>query len=89
MAAAKKKRRRKPTPYLRHLRRHERRLADPVFRKWNRWSHDLDTILHQLVRNPALANADPKDIIARAEAFADAYEEMQARRRPPSVPDDY
>jgi hypothetical protein len=71
--------------------RRKRRRAlmnDPVVRRWNLWNHDLDTMLHELVKNPALATVDPRAIVARAADFADALREMQDQRRPPGVPSD-
>lgn len=89
MAAKKKKgKKRRRSLHSGRAVRFRRLRQNPVWRKWYRWSHDLDTILHELVKNPALADVDPKDIIARAEAFADAYCEMQTRRRPRGIPDD-
>lgn len=62
------------------------RAQSPVaVRQWRQWNHDLDTLLHELVKNPALADADPAMLVARAEAFADALRAMQDRRRPPGV----
>jgi hypothetical protein len=62
-----------------------RRRFDPDVRRWHQWCHDLDTLLHELVKNPALADVEPAILVARAEAFADALEAMQNRRRPLSV----
>jgi hypothetical protein len=53
-------------------------------RKWRLWVHDVDTLLHEMVKNPAHNETPP----ARAEAFADAYHAMQDRRRPASLEED-
>lgn len=81
---ATKAKRRRRTRYRRFLQR------SPAQRAWLVWNHDLDTFLHELIKNPAMASIDPKEIVARAEAFADAVRELQDRRRPAGVPkDDY
>jgi hypothetical protein len=80
----KKRRRRTRSRY----RRRGRFFDEPVAqRAWRIWSHDFDTILHELVKNPAFARMTPKKLIARAEAVADAYKAMQDRRRPEGVED--
>jgi hypothetical protein len=82
--ARKKKRRVSKPRRVRSLRRFS---FSPAERAWRTWSHDFDTLLHQLVKNPALVRVPPVKIIARAEAFADAYRAMQVRRRPKGVKD--
>lgn len=62
---------------------------DPKVRRWHLWNHDLDTLLHELVKNPELANVDPKVIVERAAAFADALRELQDRRRPATLSDEF
>jgi hypothetical protein len=90
MAAKKttaKKKKNKNTGRRRARVRYARRLRfrDPVHRKWNLWRHDLDTLLHQLVRNPALVDVRPHDLIKRAVEFADSYHSILDARRPPSM----
>jgi hypothetical protein len=79
-----KKRRRRRISYYRRGRFHDEPVAQ---RAWRIWSHDFDTILHELVKNPAFARMTPKKLIARAEMVADAYKAMQDRRRPAGVED--
>jgi hypothetical protein len=88
MAAAKKSapkakpRRRKYKS--RRLRRHFDR--SPEARLWRLWTHDVDTLLHSMVKNPDMVKVfTPAQLVAKAEAFADAYHAMQARRRPASI----
>lgn len=89
MAAKKVTKPKKKHPYVtvqvRRTAREIRFRVDPDYRWWRTWTHDLDTILHELVKNPALATLEPSAVLERAEAFADAYEALQARRRPASV----
>lgn len=53
-----------------------------IVHAWRLWNHDLDTILHELVKNPALSTTDPTELVARAVAFADALRHAQDARRP-------
>jgi hypothetical protein len=91
MAAKKAKKKKAPAkkrPRIRY--RGKRRFfvdASPAERRWRVWVHDVDTLLHELVRNPALAEHEPSLLVARAEAFADAYQALQDRRRPPGMPE--
>ena len=80
LANARKKKKRKHYYRIRHHRVHR-----PEERVWMSWNHDVDTILHELVKNPKFSEMAPKDIVARAEAFADALHELQNRRRPKGV----
>jgi hypothetical protein len=66
-------------------RRRYRRRFDPEVRSWNLWNHDLDTLLHEIVKNPALAEIEPEVLIARAERFVDALWALQDRRRPATL----
>jgi hypothetical protein len=90
VAAAKKTKgkKRRIVVRLARSRMRMRRFGSPEERAWRLYLHDFDTLLHELVRNTALADLDPKAIIAKCEAFADAYTAMKDRRRPPSVPND-
>lgn len=81
--AAKKKKAKK-----RGYRVRPRFLQSPIERRWRLWNHDVDTLLHEMVKNPGYINTAPEELIARAEAFADAYHAMQARRRPPTLDPD-
>lgn len=67
---------------LRRVPRYRRRFFTPVERDWRMWNHDFDTILHEFVKNPAVNKLDPKKLVARAAAFADAMAEVQRARRP-------
>jgi hypothetical protein len=88
--AAKKKKAVKRRPRVRRVRLSlHRRSRTPAEAKWRLWNHDLDSILHELVKNPALSTSSPEEIIALAERFADAYRAMIERRRPSDVPDDF
>src|SRR5260370_27956466 len=81
MAAATRKKRRSPA------RRRYRFgfVSSPEARKWRLWCHDVDTLLHAMVKNPSMQQMTPKKVIALAEAFADEYHAMQDRRRPEGV----
>lgn len=85
MAAKKKKA--APRKHRRHG--YTRRGSDysPITQAWRIWCHDVDTFFHELVKAPSLQKAPPARIIARAEAFADAYRAMQDRRRPEGAED--
>jgi hypothetical protein len=83
--AAKKKKARKRY-YVRVS--HRRRWGSTEERKWRLWVHDVDTLLHEMVKNPAYYATPPEELIARAEQFADAYHVMQDRRRPAGLEDD-
>ena len=88
MAAKKKKPKPKKTSRVRG--RGRRRFGrfwqlDDKERRWYSWNHDLDTILHELVKNPGLADVAVEDILLRAEQFADQLHALQDRRRPPGV----
>jgi hypothetical protein len=78
----KQKKRRTQSAIALAIRQRRRRRFDPEVRRWNLWCHDLDTLLHELVKNPALAEVPAVELVARAEAFADALHNMQDRRRP-------
>jgi hypothetical protein len=56
---------------------------------WRIWNHDLDAILHEMVKNPAVFDVDPVALVERAAAFADALRALQEKRRPASVPPDF
>lgn len=60
---------------------HRIRMRTPVEQKWWAWNHDLDTMLHQLVRCDALAKEKPEKVVARAAAFADALHALQEKKR--------
>ena len=83
--AAKSKKKKKRVRTVARYRRRRHRMIRPVERVWISWNHDVDTILHELVKNPSINKIAPKDIVARAEAFADALHELQNRRRPKGV----
>src|SRR5277367_3191848 len=59
--------------------------ASPKERTWRMWCHDVDTLLHELVKNPQLNRLSATKIVSRAEELADAYHAMQERRRPEGV----
>jgi hypothetical protein len=84
MAAKKKKKAKVSIRYVRM----RRRWATPEERKWHLWMHDVDTLLHEMVKNQTYQAYPADDLVARAEAFADAYHAMQDRRRPPGLEDD-
>lgn len=87
--AAKKTAKKKKSRKRNYVRiRSRRRWGSPEERKWRLWVHDVDTLLHEMVKNPAHHDASPRDLIDRAEAFADAYHAMQDRRRPASLDED-
>lgn len=90
MAAKKKKAKAKARPKrrYRYVRIARRGRGSPLERRWRLWNHDVDTLLHEMVKNPAHVSTPPEELIARAEAFADAYHAMQSRRRPPSLDPD-
>jgi hypothetical protein len=77
----------KKRPVKRKIRRRygRRYSLSPKEHEWRLWCHDVDTLMHEMVKNPALTKMSPEKIIARAEAFADAYRAMQDRRRPAGV----
>ena len=54
-------------------------------RAWWSWNHDLDSLLHELVKNPELVSLSPVDLVDRAAEFADALHNLLDRRRPPGV----
>lgn len=86
MAAKKKKPEKKRKRHRRLVRVRFRRFAgSPVEREWYVFNHDLDVILHELVKNPALASIKPAAIVKRAEDFVDALHALQAKRRPKGV----
>lgn len=84
MAAAKKTAKKTAKKRKRPRGRYFRRRS-PERRAWSLFMHDVDTLLHQLVRNPELALANPTELVARAEAFADALHALSQRRRPPGL----
>jgi hypothetical protein len=85
--AAKKKPVKKKKGRKRYVIR-RRRWGSSEERKWRLWVHDVDTLLHEMVKNPAHHDTAPENLIARAEAFADAYHAMQNRRRPEGLEED-
>lgn len=85
MAAKKKAKKVRPRRKYRRF----RRFHTPGEHRWRLWTHDLDTLLHELVKNPRLHNADPGKLVARAAAFADALRAMQDTRRPKNLSADY
>lgn len=88
MAAKKAKKKKRRISRPRRRRRYYRRVILNMpkgAQAWRRWNHDLDTLLHQLVRNPAILKMPPKKLIALAEKFADEYLAMQDRRRPANI----
>jgi hypothetical protein len=95
MATTRKKTKTKPKRHkvkLRYRGRGRRRLFHRSLKDyaWWKWNHDFDTILHELVKNPAIVARDEtattimpaKLLVQYAEQFADALREMQERRRP-------
>lgn len=80
----------------RRLRKHRARARrsrlrrNPREAKWASWNHDLDTILHELVRNEGIVHRDEhgtsfvpaKLVIQYAEQYADELHALQERRRP-------
>lgn len=80
---AKKAAKKRKRPRGRYFKLSRRR--SPERRAWNLFMHDVDTLLHQLVRNPEHALANPAELVARAEAFADALHALSQRRRPPGL----
>lgn len=85
--AAKKKKAKKPARRRVRYQYRMRRFRSPEERRWDLWSHDVDTLLHQMVKNPAYHDIEASELVAKAEAFADAYHAMQDRRRPPGLED--
>lgn len=84
MAAVKKKKKPSRRVLLRRRRR-ERWIAsrcNPEHRAFRIWVHDLDTILHELLRNPAIVTMSNDEVLARAIEFADLYRQKQEERRP-------
>lgn len=91
MAATKaKKVPKKPRVRVRIRRTHYREarlkaMGTPAGRDWIMWNHDFDTILHELVKNPQLADVAAVDVVERAVQFADAIRKVQTERRPAGV----
>jgi hypothetical protein len=85
MAAKKTAKKKKPRRRYYRTVRVRHRWGSPEERKWLLWVHDVDTLLHEMVKNPAHNETPPDELVARAEAFADAYHAMQDRRRPASL----
>lgn len=84
MAAKKGKKAKNPKrrPRVRILMR--RRFLDlpPEHRRFRLWCHDLDTILHEYLKNPAIIGTAPEEIVKIAARFADAYRAEQEARKP-------
>lgn len=57
-------------------------MRKPEYRDYDTWSHDFDTALHGILRNPAHSKDTPDEIAERAASIADAIRKVQAPRRP-------
>lgn len=89
MATAKKKKGRPRPKYKSRRLRQRLYKSTEAARTWRMWCHDVDTLLHAMVQQPGVMKVSPTALIAKAEAFADAYYAMQMRRRPAELtPDD-
>lgn len=83
MAAAKKKKRRVLKKHYRYRRRHVPRSDEE--RRYRMWSHDFDTLIHGLARNPAALKLTPAQFVARAAHTAHEMQKLQDVNRPPGV----
>ena len=85
MATAKAAKTRKRKRLVRPVRRHRYRRFHEMSHKeraWRVWNHDLDTLMHQAVKNPALAKLTPAHFIKRMVDTVDELHRVQAERRP-------
>jgi hypothetical protein len=80
MAAAKKKSKKRRY----HVRRY-RLPKTPEGHRYLTWTHDFDTVVHGMVRNPEAIKMTPAAFVAKAAGIAEEMRKLQDDRRPKDV----
>jgi hypothetical protein len=62
--------------------RHTRMRWTPEIENYRTWSHDFDTVIHGLARNPGAISLSPTEFVQRCADIADAMRTLQDGRRP-------